>query len=129
VARPRIAGALGTPDQQDGVRVRTEDDRHRGPNQWIVTLVREGLSGGEAAAEEGEAAGQWLWVWQPPPQQPPPGGGPSRLRSAGFPPVAGGAVRDMSRSRFRPSHSGQVTVVSDRTSRSNRASHAVQRYV
>jgi hypothetical protein len=82
---------------------------------------------GEAIAQAVETAAQWLWVWQPPPQHPPPGGGPSRLRSACFPPVAGRAVSDMSRSSFRPRHWGQATVVSVRTSWSNSARQALQR--
>jgi hypothetical protein len=56
---------------------------------------------GEALPKAVEAGAQWLWLWQPPPQHPPPGGGPSRLRSVCFPPVAGRAVSDMSRSSFR----------------------------
>jgi hypothetical protein len=83
----------------------------------------------KAIAKRREPGSQWLCVWQPPPQHPPPGGGPSRLTpalslpngSAGFPPEAGRAVSDMSRSSLRPLHWGQETVVSDRTSWSNSA--------
>jgi hypothetical protein len=127
VAGPRVSHALGAPDEKNGVGFGSEDDRHCGPDERVVPLIRERPPGGETTAESSEARGQWLWVWQPPPQQPPPGGGPNRVRSAGLPPVAGGAVSDISRSSRRPSHSGQATVVSDRTRRSNRASHAVQR--
>ena len=74
-----------------------------------------------------ETIRQWECEWQPPPQQPPLAGGPSRLKSAGFPADPGRAGSDMRRSSFRPLHSGQVTVVSPRTSRSNRVSQESQR--
>jgi hypothetical protein len=82
---------------------------------------------GQAIAKPMKTTAQWLWVWHPPPQHPPLGGGPSRLTSACFPPVAGRAVSDMSRSSFRPWQLGQATLVSLRTSWSNSASQAVQR--
>jgi hypothetical protein len=121
VPRPGIAQALRAPDEQEGIRIRRDDDGDGCPDQGIALLVHCGPVGGKSPAESGEASGQWLCVWQPPPQHPPPGGGPSRLRSAGFPPEAGRAVSDMSRSSFRPRHPGHATLVSERTSWSNSA--------
>lgn len=121
VSGPGITGPLGAPDQKNRVRVGSEYDRDRGPDERIAPLVHLSAVDGEAIAKPREPGGQWLWVWQPPPQHPPPGGGPSRLRSARFPPEAGRAGSDMSRSSLRPLHSGQATLVSDRTSWSNSA--------
>jgi hypothetical protein len=129
VSRPRIRGPIGAADQKERVRVGSEDDRDSGPDEAIAALVHPRAVAGEAIAEPSEPVGQWLCVWQPPPQHPPPGGGPSRPtlvlslpnESGCFPPEAGRAVSGMRRSSLRPSHAGQATLVSDRTSWSNSA--------
>ena len=129
VPRPGIAGVLGAADEEDRVGRGRDDDRDRRPDQAGIVRTHHRLVPREALAQPGKAEAQWLWEWHPPPQHPPPGGGPSRLKSAGFPAVAGRAVSDMSRSSFRPLQLGQATLVSERTSCSNSASQAAQRYV
>jgi hypothetical protein len=119
---PGISPAFGAPDQENRVGIGSEDDRDRGPDKRIAPLIYPGAVKSEAIAESSESGSQWLWVWQPPPQHPPPGGGPSRLRSApshlspDLPLEVGRAVSDMSRSSRLPLHSGQATLVSERTS-------------
>ena len=129
VPGPGVPGPIGAADQENRVRIGTEDDRDGGPDQRIAPLVHPSAVNGKATAKPGEPGSQWPCVWQPPPQHPPPGGGPSRLRSVPslpnesgcFRPAAGRAVSDMSRSSLRPLHAGQATLVSDRTSWSNSA--------
>jgi hypothetical protein len=127
VTRPRISQSLGTANEQERVGIGREDDGDRGPDERIAPIVDQRPVGGEPIAKAVEPGGQWLWLWQLPPQHPPPAGGPRRLTSGCFPPVAGRAVRDMSRSSLRPLHWGQATRVSPRTSWSNSASQALQR--
>ena len=78
VAPPGISGALGAPDQKDGVGFGSEDDGDRGPQEGCV-VVGAGLVAGQTLAEANQPGGQCEWDWQPPPQQPPPGVGPRRL--------------------------------------------------
>jgi hypothetical protein len=119
VAGPGISGALGAADQEQRVRVGSENDGDGRPDEGFAPILSRRAMAGETIAQAEEIAGQWPWLWQPPPQHPPPGGGPRRLRSAGLPPVAGRAVSDIRRSSLRPWHWGQATLVSPRTSWSN----------
>jgi len=117
VPGPGIVNPFSSSDQQQGIRIRREDERDRRPRPLRV-IRPDRLVPGELLRQPGEGGRnlvQWLWEWQAPPQQPPPGGGPSLLKSAAFPPEPWRAGTDISRSTFRPEHLGQATLVPWRT--------------
>jgi len=127
VSGPRVARAVGATDQKQGVGRGNEDESHRRPEQGGIRVIGGRVPRREPFPQPVETVAQWLCEWQLPPQHPPLEGGPSRLKSAGFPADAGRAVRDISRSSFRLSHSGQATVASPRTRRSKVVSQEEQR--
>ena len=57
VAGPGVTRALSAPNQEDGIRVRHDDDRHRGPDQGGIVSVA-GLALGQPFLEPGEPAAQ-----------------------------------------------------------------------
>jgi len=117
---PGIARTLGPADEEEGVWLRGQDQCDGRPPALRVQGL-DGRTPGKAPRQSGEGRGerlgQWPCEWQDPPQQP-PGGGPSLLKSVCFPAVAGRAGSDIRRSTLRSLHSGQLTVVPLRTSRS-----------
>ena len=120
LAGPGIAATLSPADEEDRKGVGSENEGDGSPSPVRLDRLDRLMSGeavGDAGQRGGERLAQWLCEWHAPPQQP-PGGGPSLLKSAGLPPVAGRAGSDMRRSTFRSLHSGQLTVVPFRTSRS-----------
>jgi hypothetical protein len=65
VSGPRIAGPLGSSDEEDGVRIGGENDGYRGPNQrWVV--VCDGGARSQSLAQTSQPAGQCERDWQPP---------------------------------------------------------------
>lgn len=120
LAGPGVVRPLGPADEEDGVGIRGENQRHCRPASLRVPSLDRRAPGkalGDTGEGRRERVGQWLCEWQDPPQQP-PAGGPSLLKSAGFPAVAGRAGTDIRRSTFRSLHRGQATVVPFRTRRS-----------
>jgi hypothetical protein len=128
MSRPWITQTLCPADQEQAVRIGRQQNRHGSPDERATRGIYLRLVIGEALPEAEEPGRQCWWLWQDPPQHPPDAGGPRRLKSAGLPAVAGRAVSDIRRSSLRPRHSGQATLVSERTSCSNSVSQAAQRY-
>src|SRR5207249_10100272 len=111
---PAIVLTLGAANDQNAVGVGNEDD-----GDGCAGPVRIALDARRPRGEPGRKLGnpaQWTGPWHAPPQQPSPGGGPSRLQSAGFPEVTGGAGTESRRSTAREPQPGQRTMVSLRTS-------------
>jgi hypothetical protein len=112
-----VALALGPADEQDGVGIRSEHDGHR--RERPAGLVGpDGSARGEPFEQELQAT-QWSGP-QTPPQHPPGGGDSQTGTEDATRAVTAGAGMESRRSTFVPSQEGQRTLVSLRTSSSNK---------
>jgi hypothetical protein len=110
-----VAFAFGSADQENGVGIRDEHDRHGRERPAGLVGPQRGPRG-EPFEQEVQAT-QWIGPQTPP--QHPPGGGDSQAGAAeAARAVTGGAGMESCRSTFAPSQEGQRTVVSLRTSSS-----------